>query len=298
MNTSNRQTHITAVENPDRESLAARVRAAFRQDRGLDCFYPARDHREALESMSRLITEGDKSAGMLTSAPGCGKTLLRKLLHKRLAAQGTLCVSLESGLLDFDSLLLEIISQMEQRRIMPAEMPDRYSRIACFKDSLVRNVVGQGRKLALLLDEAQQLDRNTIEGIRSLTNIDSDDANFVIPLFFGHPELAGIVQAVPAMASRLAWSGRLDRLDHRDSVGYVQARLAAAGVRLDIDPEAMNLLHQRCGGMPRALNSLCRDVLGAAVLAGETTVTAERVNASARPANGGGQWAESSLLPG
>ena len=130
--------------------------------------------------------------------------------------------------IDFDETLLELLSQLEGRRVQSAEYPGRYDRLAAVKQSLLERVVGPGRHLALLVDEAQQLDDATLEGIRSLTNISAERQNFMTPILFGHTSLADRVEKCPPLASRVRMNHRLRPLSESATADYVSHRIAVA----------------------------------------------------------------------
>ncbi len=93
--------------------------------------------------------------GLLTGEIGSGKTLLRTVLHTRIGADQHLRVSIENGLLGFDDLLLEIISQMRGERVESRDLADRYSRLAAFKRLLTELVANRDRHLQYCLRAAE-----------------------------------------------------------------------------------------------------------------------------------------------
>lgn len=88
----------------------------FDNTRDTRFFYPSASHAEALSHLFLLTQDRNMGIGVLTGDIGAGKTLLRTLLFARLTDDRHLRVSIENCLLDFDSLLLEILSQMRGGR--------------------------------------------------------------------------------------------------------------------------------------------------------------------------------------
>jgi general secretion pathway protein A len=240
--------------------------AAFAETRDTRFFFPGEQAGSVIEPLVELVTGGDMGLGVVVGEPGCGKTLLRSELHRRLNALGCVCVTLENGWLDFDETLLELLSQLEGRRVQSAEYPGRYDRLAAVKQSLLDRVVGAGRHLALLIDEAQQLDDATLEGIRSLTNISAERQNIMTPILFGQPALADGVDRSASLASRVRMTHRLQPLSESGTANYVRHRISVATGDDEgpFTPDALRALHRETGGVPRIINQRCKSVLEAA----------------------------------
>jgi general secretion pathway protein A len=138
-------------------------REAFDNTRDARFFFPSKEHTEALARCAFMVDDGNMGIGLLSGEIGCGKTLVRTVLQKKLSKERFLVLSLENCLFGFDDLLLEILSQIRGERLYPHDLPDRYSRIAAFKDCLVQKVARASRHLLIVLDEAQQLDLRSLE---------------------------------------------------------------------------------------------------------------------------------------
>ena len=223
-------------------------------------FYPSSVHGEALSRLLFLAEDGNMGIGMLTGEIGAGKTILRTVLHSRLDNRDHVRVSIENCLLDFDDLLLEIISQIRGERQYPQDYPDRYTRLAAFKKILSDEIVNNGKHLVILLDEAQQFEPRTLEAIKGLTNIASERQNFLTLILIGQPELRSLVRRVPQVDQRISLRYHLGALEPQDMRPYLEHRLHSAGWQGDcpFDPDAVQLLHQVSRGIPREINRICK----------------------------------------
>ena len=221
-------------------------------------FYPSSVHGEALSRLLFLAEDGNMGIGMLTGEIGAGKTILRTVLHNRLDSSTHVRVSIENCLLDFDDLVLEIISQVLGERQYPQDYPDRYTRLAAFKKILSDEIVANGRHLVILLDEAQQLEPRTLEAIKGLTNIASERQNFLTLILIGPPELRSLVRRVPQVDQRISLRYHLGALEPRDMRPYLEHRLRSAGWQGDcpFDSGAVELLYQASRGIPREINRI------------------------------------------
>ena len=175
----------TEAEQPAMIPLESLTLDPFANTRDSRFYYASKSHREAISQLLGMLEDGNQGWGCLSSAPGLGKTLSRTVLHRSLDPLHYICISIESSLLDFDQLLLEIISQISGERAYHSDFPDRYSRLADFKLLLTENVVQSGRHLVLLLDEAQDLEKGTLEKLRNLSNICAEQSNLMSIVLIG-----------------------------------------------------------------------------------------------------------------
>jgi general secretion pathway protein A len=232
----------------------------FDNTRDTNYFFASSGHAEALSRLSFLVEDRNMGIGLLTGEIGCGKTVTRTMLHRQLAQPAHIVVSLENCLLEFDDLLLEIISQMRGERISAADMPDRYSRLATFKQTLMRKVADSNRHLVILLDEAQQLTPATIESLKSLTNIASERQNFLTLILIGQPELRDTIRQLRQVDQRVSLRYHLNAMSHEETGRYLEHRLQVAGLQgpMPFDDNAVRLLFEASGGVPREINRICK----------------------------------------
>jgi general secretion pathway protein A len=244
--------HLLSADNPPS--------APFENTRDTRFYFPSAGHAEALSRLLFLARDRNMGIGVLTGEIGAGKTLLRTLLHARLAGDEHMRVSIENSLLDFDGLLLEVLSQMRGERVQASDYPERYSRLAAFKALLSEQIAARGRHLVLLLDEAQQLDDTTLEALKGLTNIASERQNFLTLILIGQPELRARLRRLPQVDQRVSLRFHLTALARNETGDYVMARLRAAGYEgpSPCTEPGLDLLHQASRGIPREINRLCK----------------------------------------
>ncbi len=128
-----------------------------------------------------------------------------------------------------------------------------------FQDFLLKEYA-EGRRVVLVIDEAQNLSAEGLEEVRMLTNINSNKDELIQLILVGQPELRDIVRApnMRQLAQRVAASFHLDRLDRDRTRLYIRHRLTAVGgTGEEISPEAADVIFEHTGGVPRLVNQLC-----------------------------------------
>ncbi len=117
-----------------------------------------------------------------------------------------------------------------------------------------------GNHVLLVIDEAQNLNRDALEDLRMLTNINAGRDEVLQLLLVGQPELRAMVRRPDLIqfAQRVAASYHLPRLDAASTGGYIAARIRHAGGNPAIfSRQAAELIHEATGGVPRLINQLC-----------------------------------------
>jgi general secretion pathway protein A len=133
-----------------------------------------------------------------------------------------------------------------------------------FLDDLERMLV-EGRRAALIIDEAQSVPLQLLEEIRLLANIESDTEKLLPVLLIGQPELAQRLNepALRQLKQRVGLRCTLAPLSMSDSASYIAGRIEIAGG----DPatlfsrEAVLAIHKSSAGIPRTLSVICENAL-------------------------------------
>ena len=249
---SNTVTQLRNREIP----LAMLASRPFELVRDTRCYYPAEGHEQAYAAMNYLFQERNLGMGQLTGDAGTGKTLIRTLLFNRLDPQRYVRVSIENSLLDFDGLLLEIISQIRRVRVTSQELADRYSRLSTFKQLLRTHVESNGKHLAIFIDEAQDMDVTTLKNLTALTNISMEHQQLLTIAFFASADIGAITSHIPGIDQRIAIKERLASLSRQAQDDYVAHRLKLSGwdQPLPFSTEILDHMYETAKGNPRIIN--------------------------------------------
>ncbi|HEY7929846.1 MAG TPA: AAA family ATPase [Steroidobacteraceae bacterium] len=126
---------------------------------------------------------------------------------------------------------------------------------------------GQGRRVVLIVDEAQDLSPDVLEHIRLLTNLETETQKLLQIILIGQPELRTLLarQDLRQLAQRITGRYHLDPLSREETAAYVRHRLRVAGATADIFSRgALREVYRVSGGIPRVINIVCdRALLGA-----------------------------------
>jgi general secretion pathway protein A len=125
----------------------------------------------------------------------------------------------------------------------------------------------QGRRVVLVVDEAQNLAPDVLEQVRLLTNLETETQKLLQIILIGQPELRKLLarEDLRQIAQRITARFHLDPLSRDETYAYVRHRLRVAGATTDIFTRAaLRETYRISGGIPRVINILCdRAMLGA-----------------------------------
>src|SRR6188768_1571214 len=118
-----------------------------------------------------------------------------------------------------------------------------------------------GRKVLLIIDEAQNLSLRTLEEIRMLSGIETTKDKVLRIILAGQPELNAKLDSpeLVQLAQRVRLRFHLTPLSEKDTQAYVLHRLevAGSGGRKIFDDAVFPVLYRYTGGVPRLINTLC-----------------------------------------
>jgi type II secretory pathway predicted ATPase ExeA len=128
----------------------------------------------------------------------------------------------------------------------------------------VKQQYAGGRRTVLVIDEAQNLSIPCLEELRVLSNLNAGKELLLQTVLIGQPELRATLrlQALRQLAQRIVIDHHLEALQSNETVGYVRHRLGVAGGSPDLfTTEALYLVHESTGGVPRLVNIVCDTAL-------------------------------------
>jgi general secretion pathway protein A len=235
-------------------------------------------YREALSSLTYGITHR-KGFVTLIGEAGTGKTTLLKRLLDDLD-QTTRTVFVFNTNVTFDEILEYIFGEFD----LPVHNGKRLYMLQRLNQFLLEEL-GKGRNVALLIDEAQDLDYSVLEDLRLLSNLETAKEKILQIVLSGQPELGQKLgnPGLRQLRQRVAVNCRLLPLSREELTEYIQARLTAAGAA---DPklftrDAEERIFEISTGIPRLVNIVCDNALVIGYALGKKRIGADVVNEAA-----------------
>ena len=225
--------------------------------------YLSERHAEALAHLLYGINEAGGFI-QLTGEVGTGKTTIIRSLLEQLPAHADVALILNPRVTPAEFLL----TICEELRI-PVPEPGRGS-VKLLMDLIGRRLLdthARGRRVVLIVDEAQNLSAHTLEQVRLLTNLETATTKLLQIILIGQPELRDLLARpeLRQLAQRITARYHLNPLSSEESGGYVKHRMRVAGATAEaFTPASLREVHRLSGGVPRIINVICdRALLGA-----------------------------------
>ncbi|SDI39543.1 MSHA biogenesis protein MshM [Ferrimonas sediminum] len=221
-------------------------------------------HVEALQVLHTALAAGEGFI-KVTGEVGTGKTLLCRKMLNELGNQYQIAY-LPNPCLSADELRRAVASELGI-----AQQQDQHRLTEAISHRLLQ-LAGEGKRVVLLLDEAQALPDESLEALRLFTNLETEYAKLLQVVLFGQPELDRRLADTHfrQLRQRITFSYQLRGLTLQETCAYVEHRLAIAGYKGQplFSWQQMAWLHRASNGIPRLVNVLCHKTLMLAYGAG------------------------------
>lgn len=200
------------------------------------------------------LTIGQKSMMIVTGEAGVGKSTAVSATTDQLPTNKYLVVYLGQ---DQDGA--SIWRRLAAALGLKASLSRAHTRLTV-SQYLNDNLLEKGKDVVLVLDEAHLLDRETLEGVRLLTNTDFDRTPALTVILLGQLPLRSLVKTAgfEALNQRLRYRYALEGFTEEETAGYIKHRLQLAGWNPDFfSPEAVRQIFLASQGIPREINNYC-----------------------------------------
>jgi general secretion pathway protein A len=225
--------------------------------------YLSERHAEALAHLLYGINEAGGFI-QLTGEVGTGKTTVIRSLLEQLPGHADVALILNPRVTPAEFLL----TICEELHVPVPESGQGSTKT--LMDLLGRQLLdthARGRRVVLIVDEAQNLGTQTLEQVRLLTNLETATTKLLQIILIGQPELRELLDQpdLRQLAQRITGRYHLNPLSEDESAGYVKHRMRVAGATAEVfTPSALREIHRLSGGIPRVINVICdRALLGA-----------------------------------
>jgi len=218
-------------------------------------------HTEALAHLLYGVTE---SGGFiqLTGEVGTGKTTLVRTLLEKLPdnVDAALIINPRVSVLEFLRSICRELDLAWKAEQTPQDLID------ALNAHLLKSHE-KGRRVVLIVDEAQGLSAEVLEQVRLLTNLETRQQKLLQIILVGQPELRELLARTELrqLAQRITGRYHLTPLSAAETGAYVNHRLTVSGAMAPIfTSSALRQLQRISGGIPRLVNIICdRALLGA-----------------------------------
>jgi type II secretory pathway predicted ATPase ExeA len=214
--------------------------------------YLSAKHKKALTTLQYgLVSQAGFT--VITGEIGSGKTTLVRSLLEKIQAQ---C---EVGLITnthsaFGDLLTWVLAAFN----IESTASNKAERYRAFVDFITEKSNSETR-VVLIVDEAQNMDIQTLEELRLLSNINTTQEIMLQLVLVGQPELVDKLNQpeLVQFSQRISIEYHLNPLSYEETEKYIDFRLKVAGSTEKIFlPSACAALFYYSGGVPRLINNL------------------------------------------
>lgn len=210
-------------------------------------------HHEALEVLTTALDVGEGFI-KVTGEVGTGKTMLcRKLMNE--AADDWVIAYIPDPYLSPLELRWAFAAELGLKQ---ADTIDNQQLVQLLQHRLVA-LAAEGKRVVLIIDEAQALPDDTLEALRLLTNLETEQRKLLQVVLFGQPELDKRLASYKfrQLRQRVSFSYLLRGMTYDEVQAYVNTRSEIAGVRQPLfSPGALKAIWKYSRGIPRLVNVL------------------------------------------
>jgi len=217
-------------------------------------------HRRALDSLQLGVRER-KGITLLIGEAGTGKTTLVRALLAEIETAGGVYVYVNNPRLTRGEFVEAVARGLS---LSEAAVRSKTTLLLEMEQALL-SVAEAGKQAALVVDEAQSLSDEMLEEVRLLANVETDATKLLPLVLAGQPELAGRLgqHELRQLRQRVSLHCELVPLSLRETASYIVKRVATAGGDGAgvFTRDAVELIHERSGGIPRLVNTICDNAL-------------------------------------
>jgi general secretion pathway protein A len=225
--------------------------------------YLSERHAEALAHLLYGINEAGGFI-QLTGEVGTGKTTVIRSLLEQLPGHAEVALILNPRITP-PEFLLTICEELHLQ--VPTESRASTKSLMDLLGHYLLEAHARGRRVVLIVDEAQNLSFDTLEQVRLLTNLETATTKLLQIILIGQEELRALLEQpdLRQLAQRITGRYHLSPLSVDETAGYVKHRMRVAGATAEaFTPGSLREVHRLSNGIPRVINVVCdRALLGA-----------------------------------
>ncbi len=184
---------------------------------------------------------------------------------------------------------LELLQSINSELGIPAETNSRKELTDILNEFLLEERK-KGKRVVLIVDEAQDLETPVLEQLRLLSNLETNTQKLIQIILIGQPELDKILQKeeLRQLKQRITIQWELLPLNQKETRGYIQHRLnvALGKGKVRFTKSAMDLIFRYAQGIPRMINVLADRSLLIGYTLNTKKITAKTIKIAAKDVGG------------
>lgn len=216
--------------------------------------YLSKGHEEALAHLKYAVEHGDGFVE-ITGEVGTGKTTLCRVFLDRLPGD-TEAAYIFNPRLDEVQLLKAINDELKVD-----SSADNAKDLVDALNAFLMQMRADGKKVIVIIDEAQNLSIDVLEQLRLLSNLETTRSKLIQIILVGQPELAEMLDSheLRQLGQRVTLSCYLAPLTLKETGAYIEHRLQVALTKPGrlFSKAALKEIFKYAGGIPRLINIIC-----------------------------------------
>lgn len=217
--------------------------------------YQSRVHSKALAYLRYGIQLGEGFI-VITGEIGAGKTTLARTMVNSLQGEDFVVAQLVTTQLDSSELVRAVASAFG----LNTQGQDKAHVLKTLENFLLARS-REGKRVLLLVDEAQNLPSKSLEELRMLSNYQVGERALMQSFLLGQGEFHQVLKGpnMEQFRQRIIASYHLGPLDEEETRHYIEHRLKLVGWANDpvINDTAFKAIFEHSDGIPRRINTLC-----------------------------------------
>ena len=243
-------------------------------------FFPGGERGAILDALVFAVTNGEGIIKVVGEV-GSGKTMLCRMLQKELPASVEI-VYLANPSVSPENILHAIAFELK----LPVEADSSKLLVMHQIQEYLLEKHSNNQQVVVFVEEAQGMPLATMEEIRLLSNLETNQNKLLQIILFGQPELDQMIgqRNIRQLRERITYSFQLNPFKSNDINEYINTRLRSCGFRAGelFTDSAIRSISRYSNGLVRRINILADKSMLAAYAANTNRITAKHVGQAAR----------------
>ncbi|MFC1478159.1 ExeA family protein [Candidatus Margulisiibacteriota bacterium] len=227
-------------------------------------YFKSQKHDSAFNKLIHSIEDGI-SMGLLTAPSGMGKTLIIQKIRQSLSEEdyNIINIKMEKGLAR-TGLLRKILFSLGSKKIYMGQQVKVNDLLSLLNNKLHENNEKNGKRLVLLIDDAETLSLELLYLLKTISNIELPQVKLVSIILFGEDSLFKrlSLKTFKSIAGRMFIKESIKPLTLPEMKKYIKYKLKQVSCKQDLFAnDVYEVIHVASGGICREINNLIYNAL-------------------------------------